>query len=179
MAQWMQGRALDLGYLELSKAFSTDSCNTPFSKLIMCGLGKWTKRWTENWPGSMGYNQQHEFSWSWVTGGVPHRSTVEPTLLIICINGPDNGSVPSASWQTHQQVVNNSIVPDLLGFFLNFIYLSIMSIFIIITISDITFYNISIIHLFVSQAKGFVFFQFLSSSHCGRCSCHRKDLMLY
>lgn len=36
-----------------------------------------------------------------------------------------------------------------------------MSIFITITISDITFYSISIIHLFVSQAKGFVFFPIL------------------
>ena len=45
-----KGRALDIVYLGFSKAFNTDSHNILISKLIKYGLGKWTKRWTENWP---------------------------------------------------------------------------------------------------------------------------------
>lgn len=45
-----KGRALDAVYLEFSKAFNTDSHNILISKLIKYGLGKWTTKWTENWP---------------------------------------------------------------------------------------------------------------------------------
>ena len=45
-----QGRALDIVYLEFSKAFNTNFLNILISKLIEYGLGKWTKRWTEKWP---------------------------------------------------------------------------------------------------------------------------------
>lgn len=42
-------RAVDIFYLDFSKAFNTVSHHILVDKLINCGLDKWTLRWTENW----------------------------------------------------------------------------------------------------------------------------------
>ncbi|GAB0202749.1 mitochondrial enolase superfamily member 1 [Grus japonensis] len=44
-----EGRAVDVVYLDFSKAFDTVSHKIPVSKLRKCGLDEWTMRWIENW----------------------------------------------------------------------------------------------------------------------------------
>ena len=50
MAGWVdEGRAMDVVYLNFSKAFDTVSHNILLGKLRKCGLDKRTVRWMENW----------------------------------------------------------------------------------------------------------------------------------
>jgi len=42
-------RAVDVAYLDFSKAFSTVSHNILLGKLRKCGLDEWTVKWIENW----------------------------------------------------------------------------------------------------------------------------------
>ncbi|GAB0206011.1 mitochondrial enolase superfamily member 1 [Grus japonensis] len=50
MTGWVdERRAVDVVYLNFSKAFDTISHNILISKLRKCGLGEWTVRWVENW----------------------------------------------------------------------------------------------------------------------------------
>jgi len=50
MTGWVDdGRAVDVVYLEFSKAFDTVSHNIPTGKLRKCGLEEWLVRWIENW----------------------------------------------------------------------------------------------------------------------------------
>ncbi|GAB0209846.1 mitochondrial enolase superfamily member 1 [Grus japonensis] len=50
MTGWMdEGRAVDIVYLDFSKAFDTVSHNILTGKLRKCGLDEWTVRWVENW----------------------------------------------------------------------------------------------------------------------------------
>jgi len=44
-----EGRAMDVVYLDFSKAFDTVSHNTLTGKLRRHGLDEWTVRWIENW----------------------------------------------------------------------------------------------------------------------------------
>jgi len=44
-----EGRAVDVVYLDLSKAFNTVSQNILLGKLRNCGLDEWSVRWIENW----------------------------------------------------------------------------------------------------------------------------------
>jgi len=44
-----EGRALDVVYLDYSKAFDTVSHNILIWKLRKCGLDEWSVRWFENW----------------------------------------------------------------------------------------------------------------------------------
>ena len=49
MTGWVdEGRAVDVGYLDFSKAFDTVSHNILLGKLSKCGLGEWSVRWIEN-----------------------------------------------------------------------------------------------------------------------------------
>ncbi|GAB0207459.1 mitochondrial enolase superfamily member 1 [Grus japonensis] len=43
-----EGRAVEVVYLDFSKAFDTVSHNILVSKLRKCGLDEWTVRWVEN-----------------------------------------------------------------------------------------------------------------------------------
>ncbi|GAB0206875.1 mitochondrial enolase superfamily member 1 [Grus japonensis] len=53
MTGWMdEGRAVDVVYLDFSKAFDTVSHNILVSKLRKCGLDEWTVRCLENWLNS-------------------------------------------------------------------------------------------------------------------------------
>jgi len=46
MTGWVdEGRAMDVVYLDFSKAFET----VFLGKLRKCGLDEWSLRWTENW----------------------------------------------------------------------------------------------------------------------------------
>ncbi|GAB0178743.1 mitochondrial enolase superfamily member 1 [Grus japonensis] len=50
MTGWVdEERAVDVVYLDLSKAFDTISHNILISKLRKCGLDEWTVRWIESW----------------------------------------------------------------------------------------------------------------------------------
>jgi len=44
-----EGRAVEVVYLDFSKAFDTVSHNILLGKLGKCGLDKWSVRWIENW----------------------------------------------------------------------------------------------------------------------------------
>lgn len=46
VSQWMEGRLVDVAYLDLSMALDIVSCNNLFSKLINYRLDN---RWNENW----------------------------------------------------------------------------------------------------------------------------------
>ena len=49
-AGWVDGgRAVDVVYLDFSKAFYTVSHNILILKLSKCGIDEWTVRWAENW----------------------------------------------------------------------------------------------------------------------------------
>jgi len=50
MTGWVdEGRAVDVVYLDFSKAFDTVSHNILLDKLRKCGLDEWSVRWIENW----------------------------------------------------------------------------------------------------------------------------------
>ena len=50
MTGWVdEGRAVDVVYLDISKAFDTVSHNILLGKLRKSGLDEWSVRWIENW----------------------------------------------------------------------------------------------------------------------------------
>jgi len=73
MTGWVdEGRAVDVVYLDFSKAFDTVSHNTLIGKLRKSGLYEWSVRWIENWLN--GRTQRVVISGtesSWRPNGVP------------------------------------------------------------------------------------------------------------
>jgi len=50
MTGWVdEGRAVDIVYLKICKAFDTVSRNILLGKLRKCGLDEWSVKWIENW----------------------------------------------------------------------------------------------------------------------------------
>jgi len=50
MTGWVdEERAVDVVYLDFSKALDTVSHNILLGKLRKCGLDEWSARWIENW----------------------------------------------------------------------------------------------------------------------------------